>query len=109
MKEYGQLRFRVSLGNYFTGLAVLPDPIVRRKRRWWWVNTDARKSLLFLSGSDVACVTRSLRGDWQANELARPLARLKAWIITACCDVRWRRGFAITCTAGNVKGAVYSS
>lgn len=43
MKEYYQLRFRVSLGNYFTGPAVLPDPIVRRKRRWWWVNSGCQK------------------------------------------------------------------
>ena len=24
-------------------LAVLPDPIVRRKRRWWWVNSGCQK------------------------------------------------------------------
>ena len=23
--------------------AVLPDPIVRRKRRWWWVNSECQK------------------------------------------------------------------
>ncbi len=74
MKEYGQLRFRVSLGNILPVLAVLPDPIVRRKRRWCGETADARKSLLFLSGSDVTVLLDSLRGDWQANELARPLA-----------------------------------
>ncbi len=72
MKEYGQLRFRVSLGNYFTG----PGSIARsyRTAKTTMVvgeTADARKSLLFLSGSDVPVLLDSLRGDWQANELAR--------------------------------------
>lgn len=79
MKEYGQLRFRVSLGNYFTGPAVLPDPIVRRKRRWWWVNSGCQKvAAIFYQDLMLPVLLDSLRGDWQANELARPLARLKA-------------------------------
>lgn len=48
MKEYGQLAFSRFAGNYFTVLAVLPDPIVRRKRRWWWVNSGCQKVALFL-------------------------------------------------------------
>lgn len=58
MKEYGQLRFRVSLGNYFTG----PGSIARSYRT---------------AKTTIPVLLDSLRGDWQANELARPLARLK--------------------------------
>lgn len=43
MKEYGQLRFRVSLDNYFTGHGSIARSIVRRKRRWWWVNSGCQK------------------------------------------------------------------
>ncbi len=52
----------------------------------------------------------SLRGDWQANELARPLARLKAMDNNGL--LRRTAGGVVSsqcATAGNVKGVVYSS
>ncbi|SUG49369.1 carbohydrate diacid transcriptional activator CdaR [Salmonella enterica subsp. arizonae] len=79
MKENGQLRFRVALGNYFTG----PGSIARSYRTARTTDdgrqaADAREPQLFLSGSDAAVLLDSLRGGWQANELARPLVKLKA-------------------------------
>ncbi len=51
----------------------------------------------------------SLRGGWQANELARPLVRLKAMdnngLLRRTLQARFRHNAA----AGDVKGAVYSS
>ncbi len=52
----------------------------------------------------------SLRGDWQANELARPLARLKAMDNNGLLRRTLAAWFRHKCaTAGNVKGVVYSS
>ena len=57
MKEYGQLRFRVSL----VGKQRMPE-----------------SRCYFYQDLMLPVLLDSLRGDWQANELARPLARLKA-------------------------------
>ncbi len=59
MKEYGQLRFRVSLGNYFTG----PGSIARSYRTAKTTMVVGKQRMpesrcYFLSGSDVTCVTR---------------------------------------------------
>ena len=52
----------------------------------------------------------SLRGDWQANELARPLARLKAMDNNGLLRRTLAGVVSSQCaTAGNVKGVVYSS
>ncbi len=41
-------------------------------------NSGCQKVAAILSGSDVTCVTRQFAWRLAANELARPLARLKA-------------------------------
>ncbi len=79
MKEYGQLRFRVSLGNYFTG----PGSIARSYRTAKTTMVVGKQRMpesrcYFYQDLMLPVLLDSLRGDWQANELARPLARLKA-------------------------------
>ena len=79
MKEYGQLRFRVSLGNYFTG----PGSIARSYRPAKTTMVVGKQRMpesrcYFYQDLMLPVLLDSLRGDWQANELARPLARLKA-------------------------------
>ncbi|HFN3927644.1 TPA: sugar diacid recognition domain-containing protein [Escherichia coli] len=79
MKEYGQLRFRVSLGNYFTG----PGSIARSYRTAKTTMMVGKQRMpesrcYFYQDLMLPVLLDSLRGDWQANELARPLARLKA-------------------------------
>ncbi len=104
MKEYGQLRFRVSLGNYFTG----PGPSARsyRTAKTTMVvgkQRTAESRCYFYQDLMLPVLLDSLRGDWQANELARPLARLKAmdnngllrrtlaaWFQVTMCN-RWQR------------------
>ena len=78
MKEYGQLRFRVSLGNYFTG----PGSIARSYRTAKTTMVVGKQRMpesrcYFYQDLMLPVLLDSLRGDWQANELARPLARLK--------------------------------
>lgn len=51
----------------------------------------------------------SLRGGWQANELARPLARLKAMDNNGLLRRTLQAWFRHNAAAGDVKGAVYSS
>lgn len=77
MKEYGQLRFRVSLGNYFTG----PGSIARSYRTAKTTMVVGKQRMpesrcYFYQDLMLPVLLDSLRGDWQANELARPLA---AW------------------------------
>lgn len=79
MKESGHLRMRIALGNYFTG----PGSIARSYR-------TARTTLMvgkqrmpdsrsyFYQDLVLPVLLDSLRGGWQANELSRPLARLKS-------------------------------
>ncbi|WP_244585338.1 CdaR family transcriptional regulator [Escherichia coli] len=79
MKEYGQLRFRVSLGNYFSG----PGSIARSYRTAKTTMVVGKQRMpesrcYFYQDLMLPVLLDSLRGDWQANELARPLARLKA-------------------------------
>ncbi|WP_404998268.1 DNA-binding transcriptional regulator CdaR [Escherichia coli] len=87
MKEYGQLRFRVSLGNYFTGPAQsFFNFIPRIARSYRTAKTTMvvgkqrmpESRCYFYQDLMLPVLLDSLRGDWQANELARPLARLKA-------------------------------
>ena len=78
MKEYGQLRFLVSLGNYFTG----PGSIARSYRTAKTTMVVGKQRMpesrcYFYQDLMLPVLLDSLRGDWQANELARPLARLK--------------------------------
>ncbi|MEI2266401.1 CdaR family transcriptional regulator [Erwinia sp. CGal63] len=79
MKESGQLRMRIALGNFFTG----PGSIARSYR-------TARTTMLvgkqrmpeqrsyFYQDLVLPVLLDSLRGGWQAEELSRPLAKLKA-------------------------------
>lgn len=82
MKEYGQLRFRVSLGNYFTG----PGSIARSYRTAKTTMVVGKQRMpesrcYFYQDLMLPVLLDSLRGDWQANELARPLATSKALFI----------------------------
>jgi ABC-type multidrug transport system ATPase subunit len=79
MKENGQLRFRVALGNYFTG----PGSIARSWRTARTTMMVGKQRMpesrsYFYQDLMLPVLLDSLRGGWQANELARPLARLKA-------------------------------
>lgn len=78
MKESGHLRMRIALGNFFTG----PGSIARSYR-------TARTTMLvgkqrmpeqrsyFYQDLVLPVLLDSLRGGWQAEELSRPLAKLK--------------------------------
>lgn len=111
MKEYGQLRFRVSLGNYFTG----PGSIARSYRTAKTTMVVGKQRMpesrcYFYQDLMLPVLLDSLRGDWQANELARPLARLKTMDNNGL--LRRNAGGVVSpqcATAGNVKGVVYSS
>jgi len=79
MEENGQLRFRVALGNYFTG----PGSIARSWRTARTTMMVGKQRMpesrsYFYQDLMLPVLLDSLRGGWQANELARPLARLKA-------------------------------
>ena len=79
MKENGQLRFRVALGNYFTG----PGSIARSWRTARTTMMVGKQRMpesrsYFYQDLMLPVLLDSLRGGWQANELARPLVRLKA-------------------------------
>jgi carbohydrate diacid regulator len=79
MQENGQLRFRVALGNYFTG----PGSIARSWRTARTTMMVGKQRMpesrsYFYQDLMLPVLLDSLRGGWQANELARPLVRLKA-------------------------------
>lgn len=79
MKESGHLRMRIALGNYFTG----PGSIARSYRTAR-TTMDVGKQRMpeqrsyFYQDLVLPVLLDSLRGGWQANELARPLLKLKA-------------------------------
>jgi carbohydrate diacid regulator len=69
----------VSLGNYFTG----PGSIARSYRTARTTMMVGKQRMpesrsYFYQDLMLPVLLDSLRGGWQANELARPLARLKA-------------------------------
>ena len=79
MKENGHLRFRVALGNYFTG----PGSIARsyrtaRTTMMVGIQRMPESRSYFYQDLMLPVLLDSLRGGWQANELSRPLMRLKA-------------------------------
>ena len=79
MKEGGQPRFRVALGNYFTG----PGSIARSWRTARTTMMSGKQRMpesrsYFYQELMLPVLLDGLRGGWQADELARPLARLKA-------------------------------
>nr|WP_024965681.1 CdaR family transcriptional regulator [Pantoea sp. IMH] len=79
MKESGHLRMRIALGNYFTG----PGSIARSYRTAR-TTMDVGKQRMpeqrsyFYQDLVLPVLLDSLRGGWQANELARPLLKLRA-------------------------------
>ena len=98
MKENGQLRFRVALGNYFTG----PGSIARSWRTARTTMMVGKQRMpesrsYFYQDLMLPVLLDSLRGGWQANELARPLVRLKAMDNNGLRR-RCRRGSGITCS-----------
>ncbi|MCS5794008.1 carbohydrate diacid regulon transcriptional regulator CdaR [Klebsiella pneumoniae subsp. pneumoniae] len=73
MKENGQLRFRVALGNFFTG----PGSIARSYRTARTTMMVGKQRMpesrsYFYQDLMLPVLLDSLRGGWQANELARP-------------------------------------
>ena len=79
MKESGHLRMRIALGNFFSG----PGSIARsyRTARTTMMVGKQRMPELrsyFYQDLVLPVLLDSLRGGWQANELARPLAKLKS-------------------------------
>ncbi|WP_343464312.1 CdaR family transcriptional regulator [Pantoea sp.] len=79
MKESGQVRMRIALGNFFTG----PGSIARswRTARTTMIVGKQRmpsQRSYFYQDLVLPVLLDSLRGGWQANELARPLMKLKA-------------------------------
>ena len=78
MKESGHLRMRIALGNYFTG----PGSIARSYRTARTTMMVGKQRMpeqrsYFYQDLVLPVLLDSLRGGWQANELARPLAKLK--------------------------------
>ncbi|AIR71048.1 MULTISPECIES: CdaR family transcriptional regulator [Dickeya] len=79
MEESSRLRVRVALGNYFTG----PGSIARSYRTARTTMSVGKQRMpaqrsYFYQDLMLPVLLDSLRGGWQANELVRPLARLKA-------------------------------
>jgi len=79
MKESGQVRMRIALGNFFTG----PGSIARSWRTARTTMTVGKQRMpsqrsYFYQDLVLPVLLDSLRGGWQANELARPLVKLKA-------------------------------
>ncbi|MFS2222778.1 CdaR family transcriptional regulator [Pantoea sp. B65] len=79
MKESGHLRIRIALGNYFTG----QGSIARSYRTAHTTMVVGKQRMpeqrsYFYQDLVLPVLLDSLRGGWQANELSRPLAKLKA-------------------------------
>ena len=79
MKESNRLRVRVALGNYFTG----PGSIARSYRTARTTMAVGKQRMFeqrayYYQDLMLPVLLDSLRGGWQADELVRPLARLKA-------------------------------
>lgn len=78
MKESGHLRMRIALGNFFTG----PGSIARSYRTAHTTMLVGKQRMpeqrsYFYQDLVLPVLLDSLRGGWQANELSRPLAKLK--------------------------------
>ena len=78
MKEGGHLRMRIALGNFFTG----PGSIARSYRTAHTTMLVGKQRMpeqrsYFYQDLVLPVLLDSLRGGWQANELSRPLAKLK--------------------------------
>ena len=78
MTERGRLRIRLALGNYFPG----PGGIARSYRTARTTMSVGKQRMpdqrsYFYQDLMLPVLLDSLRGGWQANELVRPLARLK--------------------------------
>lgn len=78
-QQNGQLQFRIALGNYFTG----PGNIARSYRTAHTTMMVGKQHTpesraYFYQNLMLPVLLDSLRGGWQANELSRPLAKLKA-------------------------------
>jgi carbohydrate diacid regulator len=78
MKENGQLRFRVALGNFFTGPGSIARYRTARTTMMVGKQRMPESRSYFYQDLMLPVLLDSLRGGWQANELARPLVRLKA-------------------------------
>ncbi|PWC11301.1 CdaR family transcriptional regulator [Brenneria corticis] len=79
MTESSRLRVRLALGNYFTG----PGSIARSYRTARTTMSVGKQRMpaqrcYYYQDLMLPVLLDSLRGGWQANELVRPLARLKA-------------------------------
>ncbi|MCU5771571.1 CdaR family transcriptional regulator [Erwiniaceae bacterium BAC15a-03b] len=79
MKESGHLRIRIALGNFFTG----QGSIARSYRTAHTTMLVGKQRMpdqrsYFYQDLVLPVLLDSLRGGWQANELSRPLAKLKA-------------------------------
>ncbi|MBV4365819.1 CdaR family transcriptional regulator [Erwinia sp. BNK-24-b] len=78
MKDSGQLRMRIALGNFFTG----PGSIARSYRTAQTTMLVGKQRMpeqrsYFYQDLVLPVLLDSLRGGWQAGELSRPLAKLK--------------------------------
>lgn len=79
MTESGRLRVSISLGNFFTG----PGSIARSYRTAKTTMAVGKQRMpdrrcYYYQDLILPVLLDSLRGGWQADELVRPLARLKA-------------------------------
>lgn len=79
LRESGNLRMRIALGNYFTG----PGSIARSYRTARTTLQVGKQRMpeqrsYFYQDLALPVLLDSLRGGWQANELSQPLAKLKA-------------------------------
>ncbi|KAA5969236.1 CdaR family transcriptional regulator [Pantoea sp. M_9] len=79
MKESGQVRMRIALGNYFPG----PGGIARSWRTARTTMSVGKQRMpeqrsFFYQDLVLPVLLDSLRGGWQASELARPLEKLRS-------------------------------
>ncbi|MEH2922608.1 CdaR family transcriptional regulator [Samsonia erythrinae] len=79
MEESSRLRVRLALGNYFVG----PGSIARSYRTARTTMSVGKQRMpaqrcYFYQDLMLPVLLDSLRGGWQANELVRPLSKLKA-------------------------------
>lgn len=79
LQTRGQVRMRIALGNFFTGAGSIARSY-RTARTTMMVGKQRMPEQRSYFYQDLALpvLLDSLRGGWQANELARPLARLKS-------------------------------
>jgi carbohydrate diacid regulator len=79
MRQRSRLGLRIALGNYFSGTgSIARSYSTARTTLQIGKRRNAAQSAFFYQDLTLAVLLENLSDSWQANELIRPLARLKA-------------------------------